>query len=211
MEDISNQIKGLESKLSKITRIWNDYFLKEEYCQSKINFNDEAKTNYFAEILHYFNDTFKSIIAYSTYYSKNLMNYVTDNIEKSKRYGDFLEIFFKECLFSIDGRIKHITEVQEKKEKNEEKVNIDLNIKFTDKKTIISDEEKDGTHYYMSKLSEMKHLYMIDLMLDKYQQEQKIKKYLNELKEFADDQKEYRISYELLRRELVIKGYLKSY
>ncbi len=54
----------VKEKLDTITSIWNCYFLKEKYCQNQINFNEEVKTNYYGDILHYFVDTIKSIRFY---------------------------------------------------------------------------------------------------------------------------------------------------
>lgn len=50
-------MKIIELKLDKITDIWNEFILKEEFFQRKINFNDDVKTNYFGDILHYFYDS----------------------------------------------------------------------------------------------------------------------------------------------------------
>lgn len=48
-------------KLDKITDVWNHYFWEYKTLQKKINFNSEAKTNYYGEILGYFTDTFDLI------------------------------------------------------------------------------------------------------------------------------------------------------
>lgn len=48
-------------KLDKITEIWNHYFWNYRFLQKKINFNEEVKTNYYGDILSYFNDTFDLI------------------------------------------------------------------------------------------------------------------------------------------------------
>jgi hypothetical protein len=50
-------LKVIELKLDKITDIWNNFILKEEFFQKKINFNDDVKTNYFGDILYYFYDS----------------------------------------------------------------------------------------------------------------------------------------------------------
>lgn len=48
-------------KLDKTTDAWNNYFWNYKSLQKRINFNAEAKTNYYGEILSYFNDTFDLI------------------------------------------------------------------------------------------------------------------------------------------------------
>jgi hypothetical protein len=48
-------------KLERIRGIWNSYFWEYKTLQKKINFNSEGKTNYFGDILGYFNDTFDLI------------------------------------------------------------------------------------------------------------------------------------------------------
>lgn len=51
----------LKNKLSEILGIWNSYIWKSGYCSSKIQFNDEARTNYFGDMFVYFQDTFEII------------------------------------------------------------------------------------------------------------------------------------------------------
>lgn len=51
----------LKKKLNKIADIWNDYILEYSFCNSKIKFSDDVKSNYFGDILHYFSDTFNVI------------------------------------------------------------------------------------------------------------------------------------------------------
>lgn len=53
-------------KLKKITKIWNDYILNYKFFQSKIKFDEVARSNYYGEILHYFEDTFELIKPYET-------------------------------------------------------------------------------------------------------------------------------------------------
>ena len=45
-------------KLRKIAHIWDDYIFEYKFFDSKFRFNDDIKTNYFGDILHYFSDTF---------------------------------------------------------------------------------------------------------------------------------------------------------
>lgn len=48
-------------KLENIARIWNDYIWEYRFCQSQINFDEEIRTNYFGNILAYFQDTLELI------------------------------------------------------------------------------------------------------------------------------------------------------
>ncbi len=50
-----------KEKLKNIARIWNDYIWEYKFCQSQINFDEEIKTNYFGNILVYFQDTLELI------------------------------------------------------------------------------------------------------------------------------------------------------
>lgn len=52
-------------KLDKIADIWNNFILEYKFCNKKIKFNDEIKTNYFGDILGYFYITPKMILIYS--------------------------------------------------------------------------------------------------------------------------------------------------
>lgn len=47
----------IEFKLDKISDIWNYFIWDYRYCSSKIKFDDDVKTNYFGDILGYFQDT----------------------------------------------------------------------------------------------------------------------------------------------------------
>lgn len=63
-------------KLDKITSAWNHYFWEFKSLQGKINFNHEVKTNYFGEILSYFNDTFDLLyLNKSDKFSDNIFYY----------------------------------------------------------------------------------------------------------------------------------------
>lgn len=61
----------IEFKLDKIADIWNYFIWDYRYCSNKIKFNDDIKTNYFGDILGYFQDTFD--IVFKT--DKDLDNY----------------------------------------------------------------------------------------------------------------------------------------
>jgi hypothetical protein len=47
----------IKFKLDKIADIWNYFIWDYRYCSSKKKFNDDVKTNYFGDILGYFQDT----------------------------------------------------------------------------------------------------------------------------------------------------------
>lgn len=65
-------------KLDKITDVWNHYFWEYKSLQKKINFNSEVKTNYYGEILSYFNDTFDLIkINESEKFHDNIFHYTS--------------------------------------------------------------------------------------------------------------------------------------
>lgn len=58
--------KNIEKKLSKIADIWNNYIWEYRECNKHIKFTAEAKTNYFGDILGYFNDTFDIVFSFDT-------------------------------------------------------------------------------------------------------------------------------------------------
>jgi len=57
--------KEVESKLEKIANIWNHYIWEYDFCKKEINFNSEVKSNYFGDILGYFQDTFDIVFDYT--------------------------------------------------------------------------------------------------------------------------------------------------
>lgn len=66
----------IKFKLDKISKIWNHYFWNYKVLQKKINFNDEVKTNYYGDILAYFNDTFNLLYTNeSSQFDKNIFHY----------------------------------------------------------------------------------------------------------------------------------------
>lgn len=48
-------------KLDRIADIWNSFIWEYEFCKRKIKFTPEVQTNYFGDILGYFQDTFDLI------------------------------------------------------------------------------------------------------------------------------------------------------
>ncbi|WP_128330709.1 hypothetical protein [Apibacter sp. HY039] len=49
--------RQIEFKLKKIVDVWNHFILEYKFCNQKINFNNEVKTNYLGDIFGYFFDT----------------------------------------------------------------------------------------------------------------------------------------------------------
>ncbi|MDR6403764.1 MULTISPECIES: hypothetical protein [Chryseobacterium] len=72
-------------KLDKIADIWNNFILEYKFCNNKIKFTDEIKTNYFGDILGYFHDTFSLI----SDIPKN-----SDNSSKFSFYISFLQAIY---------------------------------------------------------------------------------------------------------------------
>jgi len=54
-------MKEIKEKLTLITKIWNDFILESRYCQSKINYTKEVKSNYYGDLMFYLSDTFELI------------------------------------------------------------------------------------------------------------------------------------------------------
>ena len=53
--------EDLKYKLDKIANVWNDFILEYDFCQRKVKFTLEVKSNYFGDILGYFHDSFDII------------------------------------------------------------------------------------------------------------------------------------------------------
>lgn len=68
----------IEEKLERIANIWNYFIWEYKFCNSRITFTDEEKTNYFGNILAYFNDTLDIVFSkplasdYSQQFSYNI-------------------------------------------------------------------------------------------------------------------------------------------
>lgn len=58
-------IEEIEYKLNKIADIWNHFIWEYNFCKKEIRFDLEAKTNYFGDILGYFQDTNDIIFNYT--------------------------------------------------------------------------------------------------------------------------------------------------
>ncbi|MFD2784559.1 hypothetical protein [Hymenobacter rubripertinctus] len=86
----------LDKKLDKISDIWNHYIWEYKFCNSKIKFTPDVKSNYFGDILNYFSDT--SNLIYGTKETKNF----TSNIEISISFLQAIYIqqdFIEELLY----------------------------------------------------------------------------------------------------------------
>ena len=53
----------VENKLDQIANIWNNFIWEYEFCTRKIKFSTDVKTNYFGDILGYFQDTFDIVFS----------------------------------------------------------------------------------------------------------------------------------------------------
>ena len=49
--------KDIETKLTTISDIWNNYIWEYQVCNHKIKFTKDIQSNYFGDILFYFTDT----------------------------------------------------------------------------------------------------------------------------------------------------------
>ena len=47
-----------KNKLDRIAQIWEHFIRNYRFCNNRIKFNDDLRTNYFGDILNYFSDTF---------------------------------------------------------------------------------------------------------------------------------------------------------
>lgn len=70
----------IEVKLDKIANVWNYFIFKYKFCSDKIKFDDEAKTNYFGDILSYFQDTFDIILNFEKTSNKTFTESFSRNI-----------------------------------------------------------------------------------------------------------------------------------
>ncbi len=52
-----NKIDLIVQRLDKLSEVWANYFLNYKACNRKINYTDEVKSNYVADIFAYLTDT----------------------------------------------------------------------------------------------------------------------------------------------------------
>ncbi len=55
----------VKDKLERISDIWKYFIWDNKFCSSKIKFNDNIKTNYFGDVLAYFQDTLAIVFPYN--------------------------------------------------------------------------------------------------------------------------------------------------
>lgn len=82
----------IEEKLSKIADIWNYYIWEYRECNKYIKFSEEAKTNYFGDILGYYKDTFDIVFEHRE--SNSLSDTFANNISLLQTiyvHQDFIE------------------------------------------------------------------------------------------------------------------------
>ncbi|ENI5846764.1 hypothetical protein ABZI28_002372 [Flavobacterium psychrophilum] len=53
--------EDVKYKLNQIANVWNDFIWENDFCKRTIKFTPEVRTNYFGDILGYFQDTFDII------------------------------------------------------------------------------------------------------------------------------------------------------
>jgi hypothetical protein len=76
----TEQLKeDVKYKLRQIAYIWNDFIWENDFCKRTIKFTDEVRTNYFGDILGYFQDTFDIIFdnRESSSYSDKFSNQIS--------------------------------------------------------------------------------------------------------------------------------------
>jgi len=61
IRQLKRNMEKVKVLLDRITESWNDYFWEFKYCQDRIRFNEDIKTNYYGDILSYFNGTLDSL------------------------------------------------------------------------------------------------------------------------------------------------------
>lgn len=86
-------------KLKQIADVWNYFILKYAFCNRKIKFTPEIRTNYFGDILGYFQDTFDIIFdeRESKSYSDQFSNQISflQSIYVQQDFVEELLIIFK--------------------------------------------------------------------------------------------------------------------
>ena len=86
-------------KLDRISDVWNYFIWKYDFCKRKIKFTPEVRTNYFGDILGYFQDTFDIIFdeKESKSYSDRFANQISflQSIYVQQDFIEELLIIFK--------------------------------------------------------------------------------------------------------------------
>jgi hypothetical protein len=99
----------IKFKLDKIADIWNYFIWDYRYYSSKIKFNDDVKTNYFGDILGYFQDTLDIVFenkSFPTDYSEKFSHTISF-LQAIYIQQDFIEELLSIFKTSIDkGHLK---------------------------------------------------------------------------------------------------------
>lgn len=86
-------------KLEQIASVWNDFIWENDFCKQTIKFTTEVETNYFGDILGYFQDTFDIIFdkRESKSYSDRFSNQISflQSIYVQQDFIEELLIIFK--------------------------------------------------------------------------------------------------------------------
>lgn len=89
----------LKYKLDQIANVWNDFIWENDFCKQTIKFETEMRTNYFGDILDYFQDTFDIIFdnRESKSYSDRFSNHISllQSIYVQQDFIEELLIIFK--------------------------------------------------------------------------------------------------------------------
>lgn len=61
--------EDVKYKLDQIANVWNDFIWENDFCKQSIKFTTEVRSNYFGDILDYFQDTFDIVFENQESYS----------------------------------------------------------------------------------------------------------------------------------------------
>ncbi|OPB87019.1 hypothetical protein [Elizabethkingia ursingii] len=99
--DIKKIRNVLQFKLETIEEVWSNFIFEYKFLQNKINFTAEVKTNYFGDMVGYFQDTLDIIFsnrAYQTHSDKFI--YQISLLQSIYVQQDFIEEFLS--IFKIE-------------------------------------------------------------------------------------------------------------
>lgn len=91
--------EDVKYKLDQIANVWNDFIWENDFCKQTIKFTTDVRTNYFGDILGYFQDTFDIIFddRQSKSYSDRFSNHISllQSIYVQQDFIEELLIIFK--------------------------------------------------------------------------------------------------------------------
>lgn len=99
-------------KLDRITDIWNNYIWNYKFISSKVEFNDDVRTNYLGDLLGYFRDTFEIVYSESRPSSfSGKFSYTISLLQAIYVQQDFIQEMLEIFKTGIDQRqlLKDIT------------------------------------------------------------------------------------------------------